>query len=163
MGYFEYGVLVRSNMEWKRLVELVRDHNGQSNEVYERGVTCGEDIAFVQVFRFRRRVYVCFAIEDGQAAVERFIRKFYPDVAKRVYWPFQKPRWWLDLKRQTVLWMAPDGEQPQQNQQGGSSQEARRGQHLTEDSARPSDNDEMLEYRFMGVPREVPARFAFLK
>jgi len=103
MGRREWGFLIKNKDDLKHVLELINEHNSDGN--------IGEELELGCIFKYKKKMYLCIANGGGGADTTDFIVENY--TGPLCYYPFDKPKWWLDMDKQEILWKADSKKSPE--------------------------------------------------
>jgi hypothetical protein len=103
MGRSEWGFLIKTKEDLDHVLELVDEHNSRDD--------LGEELELTCIFKYRNKLYLCIGNGGGRSFTSEFIDKKYK--GELCYHPFDKPKWWMNLDKQQIMWKADSKTPPE--------------------------------------------------
>ena len=97
MGRSEWGFLIGNKDDLIHVIDVVKLHNAPEN-----AENAGETLEIYAMFKHRKKMYLCAGNGGGRESTSEFFVKNYK--GPKIYWPFDKPKWWFDTKEEDYVW-----------------------------------------------------------
>ncbi len=108
MGKSEWGFLIESDKDLNLLKQIIQEHNNggtSDSEQMHKKQMYGEELFFYAILTHNNKFYACVGNGGGREYTSDFFMSKWTGI---IYYPFNKPNWWL--KCQNYVWKTSNKE-----------------------------------------------------